>query len=248
MSNQAKCYIASIISLGFAVVTVALVQSDFQNLSRFLAYFALTLLASTMKVSLPRITGTISVSFLFILIGIAAFTFTETVLLGCAAASMQSLWRAKKTPKPVQVLFNTACLAIAIGVAFAGSHWINTVMGGRSLAIFLVQAASLFFVTNTGLVAGVVSLSEGKSFRELWANCYAWSFPLYLMGAAIAGLVCMTGQSVGWGWALLLLPLMYLCHVAYRIHVRSAARRQALLERLCENSGASAREAESVLA
>ena len=72
MSKQAKYYIASVISLGFAVVALALFQRDSQNLDRFLAYLALTLLGSTMKVRLPRITGTISVSFLFILIGIAS--------------------------------------------------------------------------------------------------------------------------------------------------------------------------------
>lgn len=228
MSKQAKYYIASVISLGFAVVALALFQRDFQNLNRFLAYLALALLGSTMKVRLPRITGTISVSFLFILVGIASFTFTEAILLGCVAAPIQSLWRAKNRPKPVQVFFNTACLAIAIGLAFAGSHWIHMAAGGRSLAILLAQAASLFFVTNTGLVAGVVSLVEGKSFRRLWGNCYAWSFPLYLVGAAIAGLVCVTGQSVGWGRALLLLPLMYLCHLWYRIHVENVARAEAI--------------------
>lgn len=230
MSTRAKTYIASIIGLGFALIALALVQRDFQTPGRFAAYSALALLGSTLKVRLPRVTGTISVSFLFILIGIAEFTFTETVVLGCTAALIQSLYRARITPKPVQILFNTACLAIAISVAFAGSHWILAALGARSLAILLTLAASFFFVTNTGLVAQVISLVERKSFRELWQDCYVWTFPYYLVGAAIAGLVCVTGQSVSWSLALLILPLMYLAYVCYRLCVAKFIHQQDLSE------------------
>ncbi len=224
MRNRANAYIASVAVAGFTLLAVGLFQRQFSGLPRFLLYLLLALVASTLKVRLPRITGTISVNFLFILVGVALFSFSETVLLGCAAALLQSVWKPGQKPKPVQVLFNVACLAISIGVAYGGSHFIVAAAGRDSLAILLTLAACLFFVANTGLVAGVLSLVEHKPLSQVWPQCYAWSFPYYLVGAAIAGLVCASTRSAGWAAALLVLPLMYLTYVCYRLCVHRMTR------------------------
>ena len=78
MPTKAKVYIGVIVVLGFSLLTGVLsLQPRFPDLPRYLSYLLLALLASTMKVRLPGITGTISVNFLFILIGIANFTLTR---------------------------------------------------------------------------------------------------------------------------------------------------------------------------
>ena len=69
-----------------------------------------------MKVRLPGITGTMSVNFLFILIGIADFTLAETLTMGCLAILIQCIWRTRTRPKVVQVVFNIAALAITVFV------------------------------------------------------------------------------------------------------------------------------------
>ena len=69
------------------------------------------------------------------------------------------------------------------------------------------------------LVSGVLSLVQGESFFAVWQQCYLWSFPYYLAGAAIAGLAVATNQSAGWVMSLLILPPMYFVYMFFRICV-----------------------------
>lgn len=65
-------------------------------------------LALLMKMRLPGFKTTISINFVFILIGIALFSFGETVLIGLGGALVPSLWKTQQRPKAVQVQFNAA--------------------------------------------------------------------------------------------------------------------------------------------
>ena len=91
MPSLAKAYIATIAAVAAAVLTVVVSRWNPENLTRFALLFALAMLASAMKIRLPGFKTTISTSFVFILIGIALFSFGETVLIGLGGALVQSL-------------------------------------------------------------------------------------------------------------------------------------------------------------
>src|ERR1700730_9827244 len=142
MPNNAKIYIGLIVALGFAVLAGCLLfQAEFPDLPRYFSYLLLAVLASTMKVRLPGITGTMSVNFLFILIGIADFTLAETLTMGCVAILVQCIWRTRKRPTVVQVVFNIAALAISIAAAYQVSHFVMVLARAESLSALLVLAA-----------------------------------------------------------------------------------------------------------
>ena len=74
MNTRAKLYISSIIIVGLAMLTgCLLVDREFPDLPRYLSYLLLACIASTLKIKLPKIRGTMSVNFVFILIGVAVF-------------------------------------------------------------------------------------------------------------------------------------------------------------------------------
>src|SRR6266849_1717063 len=186
MATTAKIYIGSIVTLGFALLAGCLLfQAQFPDLPRYFAYLLLAVIASTLKVRLPGITGTISVNFLFILIGIADFNMAETLTMGCIAILMQCIWRTKTRARLIQVAFNVAALAISIGAAYQVSHFALALARADSLSALLVIAACVFFVSNTLLISGVLCLIEGKPLMKIWQQCYLWSFPYYLGGSAI---------------------------------------------------------------
>jgi len=85
--------------------------------------------------------------------------------------------------------------------------------------VLLALAACFYFLTNTVLVATVLSLVETKPLTRVWQQCYIWSFPYYLVGAGIAGMVSYSGQYVGWRTALLIVPIMYLTYLHYRLYI-----------------------------
>src|SRR5437867_6541250 len=117
MLSSPKLYIFSTILIGALVILSTLANWQCANWPAFLVYAGVGLMAAAMKVQLPGLRGNVSANFVFVLIGIAEFSFAETMVLGCAAAVMQSLWKARKRPSITQVAFNVAALAISIGAA-----------------------------------------------------------------------------------------------------------------------------------
>jgi hypothetical protein len=67
MSLKARIYIGSVIAFGAAALGHGLYFWHPRDLVRFFCYLALAIPASCLKVSLPKITGTISVLFIFLL-------------------------------------------------------------------------------------------------------------------------------------------------------------------------------------
>src|SRR5437868_15076604 len=106
MNKQTNVFIAATSMIGIAVILTAIGHWQSQDLVRFTAYLAIALVTSGLKVVLPGINGTMSVSFLFILIGVLELSFSETVVIGCAATLVQCFYKMKRPTKSVRVLFN----------------------------------------------------------------------------------------------------------------------------------------------
>src|SRR5258708_6418737 len=219
MPSLAKAYIAMIAAVAAVVLIVVASRWNPESLGRFFLFFALAMVASAMKIRLPGFKTTISINFVFILIGIALFSFGETVLIGLSGALVQSLWNTQTRPKPVQVLFNAACLTVCTAAAFWASHGALAMLGLTSLAEMMVLGACVYVVLNTGLVSLVISLAEGRSLGELWSSCYEWTFPYFLVGSAVAGLASAASHGSNLGVALLIVPAMYFVYVYYRMHI-----------------------------
>src|SRR6266481_4985510 len=219
MPSLAKAYIAMIAAAAATVLTVVSYRWNPENLGRFFLFFAVAMLASAMKIRLPGFKTTISINFVFILTGIALFSFGETVLIGLGGALVQSLWKTQTRPKVVQVLFNAACLTVCTAAAFWASHGALAMLGLNSMTAMMVLGVCVYVVLNTGLVSLVISLAEGRPLRELWSSCYEWTFPYFLVGAAVAGLANAAGQGNNLGVTLLVMPAMYIVYVYYRMHV-----------------------------
>jgi hypothetical protein len=219
MPNLAKAYIATIAAAAAAALSVAAYRWHSQHLRSFLLFFGLAMVASTMKIRLPGLKTTISANFVLILMGIALFSFSETVFIGLGSALVQSLWRPLQRPKVIQVFFNGACLTVCTAVAFLAAQAVAAFTGASSTAVLMVVGACVYVVLNTSLVSLVVSLAEGQSLKDVWPQCYEWTFPYFLVGAAVAGITSAAGHGANMGISLLVVPVMYLAFVYYRMHM-----------------------------
>src|SRR5579871_6798318 len=166
-SRRAQWYICLVIAAGAATLAHGLWTWTSGDLRMYLSYGMIALLASGMKISLPSVKGTMSMSFLFVLIGISTFSLGETLAMGCLGIVVQSVFLAKTRPRPVRVAFNIASMACAIQVAYAVHHMWNLQNG--------LLTASAFFVANTLLIATVIALTEGKNVIAVWRESYFWS-------------------------------------------------------------------------
>ena len=213
----AKAFIGLVALAGTCVLSYGAVNPTSKNIAQFICYLLIAILAARLKVRLPGITGTMSVNFLFILLGILELGFAETLVLGTAAILVQCFYRDR--PSPVQVTFNLCASAFAIGVAYGVYHL--AALGGqvRSHPLLLGLAAITYFVANTGSIAAVIALTEYKSIKRIWVECYFWSFPYYLVGAAFAGMIGWFNRRFGWETSLLIVPIIYLIYRSYRLYL-----------------------------
>ncbi len=186
---------------------------------QFWVYFAVTVLTSGLKLRLPLVMATISVNFLFILVGIAQFGLPEALLIGFAGTLVQCLWKPRVRPKPVQVAFSVASICLAIMAAHRVFHGpLNRILGDLH-PLLLGSAAFTYFLVNTMLVAGVIALTERKSIWKTWYGSYYWVLPYHLAGASVAWLIVVLSQLNKWHAALVLFPLVLFVYRTYRLYL-----------------------------
>jgi diguanylate cyclase (GGDEF)-like protein/putative nucleotidyltransferase with HDIG domain len=219
MPLAAKLYVAAILASGSLLAVTTLMAWNPADVLRFCCYLLIGTITSVLKVGLPGIMGTMSVNFLFVLIGIVELSLPEALVIGCSGTLFQCLWRPKHRLHTYQILFSIANVAVAAHIGYGLFHWETFADWGVQLPLRLALAGAVYFVANTFPIAAAIALTEGKSLRQIWTSCYFWSFPYYLVGAAVAGLLTFANSIVGWQAALLILPVIFVMYRSYRLYL-----------------------------
>jgi diguanylate cyclase (GGDEF)-like protein/putative nucleotidyltransferase with HDIG domain len=183
------------------------------------SYLLLAAAASTLKITLPGIDGTMSVNFLFILLAVMEMSFAETLLISAGAVLVQSLWKRSKSIQPVQFIFNLSQLTVASAAAFGVYRLGITTVLHNSRPLGVMAASATYFLLNTIAMSLVISLTEHKSTLQVWRECYVWSFPYYLVGAAIAAALGQLNSRFGWQTSVVAMPAVYAIYRSYRLYL-----------------------------
>jgi diguanylate cyclase (GGDEF)-like protein/putative nucleotidyltransferase with HDIG domain len=220
LSMQTKAFVGLMALLGSILLISGLWHWHSADLPRFVCYLVVAILASGLKVQLPGIDGTMSVNFLFILLGAMELSLPETLVIGCTASLVQSVYHVSRDRLDiVKVMFNVVgMMATASSLTYFTFHWL-TARYSHNKPILLMVAALVFFFANTLPISIVIALTEGKSSRKVWSECYFWSFPYYLVGAAAVGLIGLINRQAGWQTSILVLPLVYWVYRSYRLYL-----------------------------
>jgi diguanylate cyclase (GGDEF)-like protein/putative nucleotidyltransferase with HDIG domain len=85
--------------------------------------------------------------------------------------------------------------------------------------LLLVLAAGVLFIVNTAPVALTVAAAEQRPLLKIWRGNFFWTFPHYVAGGGVAGLLSLIGNRTGWEVALLIVPVTYWMFHSYRYYV-----------------------------
>src|SRR5947209_7824665 len=219
--NQAAAnvFVAVMSTAASACFVLGILHWQCHDPVKFLCYLTLAIAASFLRIKLPGVNGTLSVNFLFILLGVLELSFGETLLLGVAEVFVQSRWRSWKNLKPVHVVFNAAQFAVGTALAYGTYRLVIRIGTIASEPLALMLVAITYFTFNTLSVSFVVRLSDGKPVLKTWSESYFWSFPYYLAGAAITGLISFLNRHIGWQSSLLVFAPVYLMYRSYRLYL-----------------------------
>jgi|SRR5579872_1332915 len=208
MPTRAKYYIDGTISLAILVLAAADVQWKSTGSPRYASYLLLGLIAATRKVRLPRIQSTISGGFVFVLVGIAEFSFGETMALALSTGFVQCVWRTERPQTRAQLVFNLSNLVNSAAAAFWLPRAILRAVHVDSIALLLLVAATVYFWINNLSVLAVVALVEDRPLSEIWRQCSLWSYAYFIIQTIVAVAISLCIRSGGWLFTLSIVALL----------------------------------------
>lgn len=219
LSKPARLYVLGTVLLGLACFAYGVRNSSTPVWAEFAWYFVCAILSSKLKVTLPGMTGTLSVNFVFILVGITELDLASTIAIACGSGLAQVLMTAKDRPRAVQIAFTAGSMAASSTAADLTYHSGLVHRYVDSVPFLLCLGAMVYFLTNTWSVGGIIALSEKKPFWRLWRENLLWTVPNYLAGAAIAAVHHTLIRYFSWQNSILILPVAYLMYRSYRLYL-----------------------------
>ncbi|HLW76729.1 MAG TPA: HD domain-containing phosphohydrolase, partial [Bryobacteraceae bacterium] len=207
--------------LGLGVLTLAVANWESPDLLKYGGLLIVGLFACGMRLSVPGVSGTLSLTFLFVLFGLMELTPSETIVMGALLTLVQCYWNQPKKPRLAKVIFNVSSMSLAIELSERVYHasWLSAHTTDQTIA--LAAATCTLFLLNTTPVAAVIALTEDKKILVVWRQCFFWSLPYYLGGGAVARAAgLLADKAVGWPTVLLTGPVVYLIHRSYRLYLQ----------------------------
>ena len=215
MTKSALSYAWSVVAIGFAILASAAWNWQSTNATAFGACLALAVFSSTRKFSLPRISGTLSPGFVFVLVAIATLGWTEAVVVAVVAGLVQSLWRPKNKPSPLQIAFAGGTMAVAGGLACGVTRGLVIAQGPDAMVLFLAVAALVLLVTNTLVVSTIVCLLQEAPFYTAWRAIQLRAVPYYLAGGILANIWARADLTARFGIPCLAAVSVYLLSLCF---------------------------------
>ena len=191
----------------------------------FLGLLIAACLTSIWKVTLPlplTSGSTLSVSYAADLMALLLLGPKPAVAIAVAGVLAQCTIKVKAPYPTYRTLFSMAGEALAMTATGA----VYTVLGGpvvpvgfALLAKPLVGAIATYFIVNTGLVAGAIAASSGRSWWNVWRVEFLWSSASFMVaGTAGAAAAVVIARGEHWKAVLLLAPV-YLTYRTYQVFV-----------------------------
>jgi signal transduction histidine kinase/CheY-like chemotaxis protein len=206
----------------------ALLQSVPQALPQpvlFVVLLSTACLTSLWKVNLPLpLTNgsTLSVSYAADLMALLLLGPQQAIVIAVAGVLAQCTIKIKQPSPAYRTIFSMAGEALTM----TATGFVYQQLGGSlaplqyaDLAKPLVGAIGTYFVVNTGLVAGAIATSSGRSWWGVWCDEFLWSSASFMVaGAAGAGAAVVIARGEHWKAVLLMAPV-YLTYRTYQVFV-----------------------------
>ena len=228
--------------VGLAGIVLSFVGWTPELPTRFVFYLVIGLACSGMNVQFPGVQGNLSVTNVFLMLGVLELKAPEAVLLSVLLTAAQSFWIAKNRGKGLSIeslfsfleslFFNTMGVAMAILAAsfIYQQPWFSALAGGGLLRLFL--AGTAYFIVNSVLVSNAIALASRQAALTVWKGIFGWSFSFSLVGVSLADIVHTTTERLGWAFSLALLPPLYLVYRSIRLYFGKMEQEKAHAENM----------------
>ncbi len=224
-------YIVAIILAGTGVCLFSLFrlfytsQGVWKDPNFWLLAILTVTVASRISISVPRISGGISVSDTFLFLAILLYGGEAAVLLA-AVEGAGSTFRVSRRARIY--MFNAGVMALATFACAWTLRWCfgwhaGMLQDGFSATLVTVTClmALVQYAVNTSLVAIAQSLKINQPFWQTWCKYYLWTSITYFAGAAAAAMVARAIYVAGFYAIVVATPIIVIVFFTYRMYLKN---------------------------
>jgi len=217
-------YVFLVVGTGLSVAIWRLAYLRIDSPLLFLGLLAASIVISVSKVHLPLAGGsaTLSMSYFTDFMSLVLIGPDAAMLVAGASGATQCLIATRGRSSFRQTAFSVAALVITVQTA----GFVARLLGGFPFDAKLIEiarpavgAAGAFFLCNSWLVAGAVSLTRRQPIIRVWNENFLWTAPACFIGAGVAVLAVRAVMTTSVWIVLLVAAPLYLTYRSYRIYL-----------------------------
>jgi hypothetical protein len=215
LSTKTKTLVGLVVFFGIGILLQVPLTWGHPAYGRFTGTFLVALFAARLRVSLPKLTGSMSVNLPFILLALSELSLAEALLITGVSTLVQCLWSDNNQQKPIKVAFNVGVTLMA-----AQAAWF-TMQATPNAGLGLALGALAYLLVNTIPVAAIIVLTESGRLFGTWKQILQLTFPYFVLAAGVAGLAKLATHAFAWYIPLLILPLMFLVQRSFTLYFQT---------------------------
>jgi hypothetical protein len=216
LSIKTKILVGLVVFFGVGILAQVPLTWGHPAYGRFTATFLVALFAARLRVSLPRLTGSMSVNLPFILRALSELSLAEALLITGVSTLVQCLWSENSQQKPIKLIFNVGVTLMA-----AQAAWFTMQATAPNSGLGLALGALAYLLVNTIPVAAIIVLTESGHLFGIWRQILQLTFPYFVLAAGVAGLAKLASHAFAWYIPLLILPLMFLVQRSFTLYFQT---------------------------
>jgi signal transduction histidine kinase/CheY-like chemotaxis protein len=224
LPTVAKVYVALVIVVGGAGLLLSFpVEYPQPGLFAILLFAACVTSVWKVNLPIPLLSGsTLSVSYAADLTALLLLGPRAALLIAVAGVWTQCTFNVKYRYPLYRTVFSVCAESmtmIATGAVYGWLGGSHMTLDESALPKPLVGAIATYFVANTGLVAGAIGLSIGRSPVNVWREEFLWSGGSYIVAGSAGAAAAMVINGGNHWKAILLLAPVYLTYRSYQMFV-----------------------------
>jgi hypothetical protein len=216
LSTKSKILVGFVVVFGAGILSLVPLTWGHPAYVEFIGTFLAALFAARLKVSLPRVTGSMSVNLPFILLALSELSLAEALVITAASTFVQSYWCESRERRPIKTVFNLGVTLMA-----AQAAWLVIRATAPNSGIGLALGALAYLLVNTIPVAAIVALTEDSNLFRMWKQILQLTFPYFILAAGVAGLAKLAAHAFDWYIPLIILPLMFLVQRSFKLYFQT---------------------------
>ncbi len=225
MPGRTRFFVLIAATLGAVQLISTVLNWHITDPKVFVTYLGLAVICSCLQIRYLGAGTAFSLNLLFILLSMVQLSRPEALAVGCAGMLAQCLWDPQTRSRYLQIALRVTMLAAAIATADFTCHSLIP-RSMRNETLLLMFASAALFFANTFPAAIALRLNEERRIGQIWRESYFWSFPYYLVAAAIANAMRLVGRGISLESAPLVLPVLYLAYRYYRTQKSQLAEKE----------------------